>query len=111
MQGHVKDGAGRNNYVVEEFTGEQDYDDDIELPHHEEGYASHYRFQGHVKDLIEVLLSSGNPFEEHSGDLVTLDSRVCESAATAVSVRKVVFLGRELYQTCLAVQQLQEKRA
>ena len=60
---------------------------------------------------MEVLLSSGNPFEEHSGDLVTLDSKVCESAAAAVSVRKVVFLGREQDQTYLAVQQLQEKCA
>ena len=77
---------GEISHVIEEFTGEQGYDDDIELPHHEKGYASHYWFQGHVKDLMEVLLSSGNPFEEHSGDLVTLDSKVCESAAAAVSV-------------------------
>jgi len=54
--------------VVEDFTGVKDNDDDDEqLPHHEEGYnASQHRFQRHVKDLIEVLLSKGSPFEEHS---------------------------------------------
>ena len=51
--------------VVEEFTGEHVYDDDIELPHHEEGYASQYRFQCIVKDMMEVLLSSGNLCHHH----------------------------------------------
>ena len=66
------------SHVVEEFTGANDNDDDEELPHHEEGYAFQYRFLRHTKDLMEVLLSNGNPFEEHSGGLVTLDNKVCE---------------------------------
>ena len=48
--------------VIEEFTGEHVYDDDIELPHHEEGHASQYQFQCHVRNTTEVLLSSGNRF-------------------------------------------------
>ena len=84
--------------VVEDFTGVKDNDDDDEqLPHHEEGYASQHRFQRHVKDLIEVLLSKGSPFEEHSEDLVTLDNKVCESVTAAVSVRNFEFMGQEQY--------------
>ena len=82
--------------VVEEFTGVND-DDDEELPHHEEGYASQHRFQRHAKDLMELLLSKGNPFEEDSYDLVTLVNKVCESAAAVVSVHKVESIGQERY--------------
>lgn len=82
--------------VVEEFTGANDNNDE-ELPHHEEGYASQQRFLRHTKDLMEVLLSNGNPFEEYSGDLVTLDNKVCESSAAATSVSKVESVGQEQY--------------
>ena len=61
--------------VVEEFTGANDNDDEEELPHHEEGCAPQDRFQRHAKDLLEVLLSNGNPFEEDSEDIVTLDNK------------------------------------
>ena len=50
-------------------------------------------FNTPLKDIMDVLLSSGNPYEVHSGYLVILDSKVCESAAAAVSVRKVESLG------------------
>ena len=83
--------------VVGEFSGEHDNDDDEELPHHEEGYASQHRFQRHVKDLLEVLMSKGNPFEEDSEDLVTLDNQVCESADAARSVHEVESTGENQY--------------
>jgi hypothetical protein len=83
--------------VVEEFTGANDNDDDEELPHHEEGCASQDRFQRHAKDLLEVLLSKGNPFEEDSDDLVMLDNKLCESAAAAVSVCMVESIRQEQY--------------
>jgi len=57
--------------VVDEFTCEYDTDDDEELPHHEEGYASQHRFQLHIKDVMEVYMSKANPFEEDSEDLVS----------------------------------------
>ena len=56
--------------VVEEFTGANDIDDDEELPDHEQGCAPQYRFQRRAKDLLEVLLSKGNPLEEDSEYLV-----------------------------------------
>ena len=71
--------------VKEEFIDEDDMENkNEELTHHEEGYASQQRFQLHVTDLIDVLMSKANPFEEDSEDLVTLDDHVCESAAAAI---------------------------
>ena len=43
-----------------------DSDDSDQRPHHEEGSASQQRFQRQTKDLVGVLLSNGNPFEERS---------------------------------------------
>ncbi|CAL8342969.1 unnamed protein product [Arctogadus glacialis] len=83
--------------VLEEFTTVNDSDDSEWRPHHEEGSASQQRFQRHTKDLMELLLSNGNPFEESSKDLVTLDNKVCESAAAAASVLKVESMGQEQY--------------
>jgi len=85
--------------VVDDFTrvNDNDDEDDEELHHHEEQFASQHRFQRHAKDLTDVLLSKGNPFEEASEDLVTLDNKVCESADAAVSVRKVESVGQDQY--------------
>ena len=47
--------------------------------------------------MVEVLLTNGNPFEELSSDLVTLDNKVCESANAAVSVTQVEACGQEQY--------------
>jgi len=81
------------NHVV----GSNDNDNYEELPLLEEGYASQHRFLRHSKDLMEVSLSIGNPFEEHSGDLFTLDNKVRESAAAAVSVHKFESVRQEQY--------------
>ena len=83
--------------VVEECTGTNDKDDDKEFPHHEEGIASQDRFQNQAKDLLEVLLTTGNPFEENNEDLVTLDNKVCVSAAATVSVHMVESIRQEQY--------------
>ena len=74
-----------------------DSDDSDQRPHHEEGSASQQRFRRHTKDLVEVLLSNGNPFEESSRDLVTLDNKVCKYQAAAASVIQVELLGQEQY--------------
>ena len=68
--------------VVENFTGENYKDYEVQLPHH---------------DLMEELLGNGNPFEEHTGDLITLDNKVCESAAAAILVQSVESLWQEQY--------------
>ncbi len=62
--------------VLQQFTDVHD-DGGQELPHHEEGSTSQHRFKCHVTNLMDVLQSRGNPFEESSPDLVTLDNKVC----------------------------------
>lgn len=54
-----------------------------ELPQNEQQGASQHCFQSHVPNLLEVLLSKRNLFEENIADLVTLDKKVFfdESAA------------------------------
>ena len=42
-------------------------------------------------------MSKGNPFEEDSKDLVTLDNQVCESATASLSVREVESVGQDQY--------------
>lgn len=82
--------------VVEQFTDVSEVQD-VELPHHEEGMASQHRFERHVTDLLDVILSRGNPFEENTTDLVTLDNKVCVDESAAASVRTLESTGQEQY--------------
>ena len=81
--------------VVQQFTKSSDGDDE-DLPHHEEGSVPQ-RFQRHVADLLDVILSRGNPFEENSEELVTLDNKVCDDVSAAVSVQILESRGQEQY--------------
>ena len=44
-----------------------------------------------------MLFGKVNPFEGNSEDLVTLDNKMCESAAAAVSIHMVESIGQEQY--------------
>lgn len=46
---------------------------------------------------MDVLQSRGNPFEESSADLVTLDNKVCVDKSAATSVRVLESRGQEQY--------------
>ncbi len=82
--------------VLQQFTNVHD-DGGQELPHHEEGSTSQHRFKCHVTNLMDVLQSRGNPFEESSADLVTLDNTVCVDKSAATSVRVLESRGEEQY--------------
>ena len=79
--------------VVEEFEGVQ-YKLD-ELPHQQKGRASQRRFLCHVRDLIDVILMNGNPFEEQPRGLVSLGDKVCESPVSAHSIYFIVESSRK----------------
>ena len=83
--------------VVEEFEGVQN--DLGELPHHQEGRASRRRFLSHVRDLINVILMNGNPFEEQLRGLVSLGDKVCESPTSAHSVYFIESTAKEQFKT------------
>ena len=86
------------NRAQDEFTYEINVEND-ELVHHEEGYASQQQFQHYDTDLMDVLISKTNLFEEDSGDLVALDDHVCESVAAAIYVLNLEPSGQEQYNT------------
>ena len=81
--------------ALEEFSEPRD-DDEI-LPHHEEGPRNQSRFQRHVRDMLDTLLTSGNPFEEFGDKLVSLDNKECQTDAAAQSVLKIQSIGQEQY--------------
>ena len=83
--------------VVEEFEGVLNELD--ELPHHQEGRASQTRFLSRVRDLFDVILMNGNPFEEQLRGLVTLGDKVCESPVSAHSVYLIESTGKEQFKT------------
>ncbi len=59
--------------VLQRFTNVHD-DGGQGLPHHEEGTTSQHRSKCHVTNHMDVLQSRGNPFEESSAYLVTLNN-------------------------------------
>ena len=70
-----------------------------ELPHQREGRASQRRFLCHIRDLINVILMNGNPFEEQLRGLVSLGDKVCESPVSAHSVYFIESTGKEQFKT------------
>ena len=83
--------------VLEEFEGVQNEFD--ELPHHQDGIASQRRFLCHVRDLINVILMDGNPFEEQLRGLVSLGDKVCESPVSAHFVNFLESSGKEQFKS------------
>ena len=83
--------------VIEEFEGVQN--ELGELPHHQEGRASRRRFLSRVRDLINVILMNGNPFEEQLRGLVSLGDKVCESPTSAHSVYFIESTAKEQFKT------------
>ena len=81
--------------VVEEF--ERVQNELGELPHHQESRASWRRFLSHVRDLINVILMNGNPFEEQLRGLVSLGDKVCDSPTSAYSVYFIESTGKEQF--------------
>ena len=82
--------------IVEEF---EVLNELCELPHHQEGRASQTRFLSHVRDLFDVILMNGNPFEEHLRGQVSLGDKVCESPVSAHSVYFIESTGKEQFKT------------
>ena len=81
--------------VLDAFTETIDVEvEDTVFPHHEEGQASQERFRCHFKDLLDVLVNRGNPFENYTDELVTLDNKVCLFKSPGTSVHTLESLGR-----------------
>ncbi len=52
----------------------------------------------HVRNMVDSLLQSENPFRENERELVSLHGRVCLSASSAKAVREIDTIGRSQYE-------------
>ena len=85
--------------IVEDFESDND-DNDTDsdyLPHHEEGQSSQSRYHQHISNLIDVILKTGNPFEETSNKLVSLHNKECEAEVAGESIRLLESKGQDQY--------------
>ena len=62
--------------------------------HHEQEKHVQVEFGKQVHGLLDEMLDLGNPFEEDSGDLYNLESKVVMNGSSVESVRKVVSVGK-----------------
>ena len=77
---------------VESIKEKQSHGPDIK--HHEQVKSVQVRFAKQVQSLCNTIEEFGNPFEEHTTDLLVLDTRDVE---VVTSVRNIKTLGKELY--------------
>ena len=65
--------------------------------HHEQQPAVQATFLKEVQALVAVLEEMGNPFLEHSQDLLVIDTRDIVDTQIADTVRRITTLGEEQY--------------
>ena len=85
--------------ILEDFESDND-DNDTDsdyLPHHEEGQSSQSRYHQHVSNLIDVILKAGNPCEETSNILVSVDNKECKAEVAGESIRLLDVKGQDQY--------------
>ncbi|CAB3998852.1 Hypothetical predicted protein [Paramuricea clavata] len=70
---------------------------DTKCSHHDQQPGVQAAFLKELKALVTVLDEMGNPFLEHSEDLLVIDTRDIVDAEVAETVRKIETLGEEQY--------------
>ena len=70
---------------------------DEENFHHQEGHSAQVSFQTHVRNLVDVIGSKGNPFMDDFPELITLDTRKVLDLSIAQSMRSLQDIGTENY--------------
>ena len=85
--------------ILEDFESDNDDNDTNSdyLAHHEEEQSSQSRYHQHVSKLLDVILKAGNPFEETSNKLVSLDNKECEAEVAGESIGLVESKGQKQY--------------
>jgi len=64
--------------IVNEFESQFIPDEFSDVnPHHTEGHASQKQFQEQTSNLVRVISSYGNPFQDDCPELLILNSRNC----------------------------------
>ncbi|KAH3710516.1 hypothetical protein DPMN_070000 [Dreissena polymorpha] len=73
-----------------------------DLRHHEQVKGVQSTFRQQVPNLVATMQDMGNPFEEQSNDLLTLDTRDIADDAVIATVRAIEQVGTEQYNTFVA---------
>ena len=67
--------------------------------HHDEGPSTQKSFHSHVLSLIETISGMGNPFLEHSQELIALDTAIIMDESVVETVRTIESLGKEQFKS------------
>ena len=67
--------------------------------HHEQAPGVQGSFKKDVASLVSAFEEEGNPIEEDSKDLISLDSKVIVNNSVVQTVKNVVAIGQEQYNT------------
>ena len=70
---------------------------DVTESHHEQNRSSQRTFYQNVASLVETLEDLGNPFTEHSADLLSLDKTHIANPSVVQTVRRIENTGQEMY--------------
>jgi len=84
--------------VIEEFEASSRFTDTAEdFRHHEQVPGTQRKFISNVKELVATIAEMGNPFQEDSTDLMTLDSREVMSGTVVETVKNIEQIGKSQY--------------
>ena len=81
--------------MIEEFEVNANNESDL---HHEQAKGRQTSFVKEVQDLLSVVSEMGNPFEENSEDLLTLDTKEIMEPDVAECMRHAYSKGKEQYE-------------
>ena len=81
----------------EQAIKQQDDHGDMQRNHHDQQPCVQTAFLKEVKALVAVLDEMGNPFLEHSDDLLAIDTRDIVDKEVAETVRNIETVGEEQY--------------
>ncbi|KAK3740395.1 hypothetical protein QZH41_000916 [Actinostola sp. cb2023] len=81
--------------MVQEF--ENVTSSDTSLKHHEQEYGPQASFKADLQSVVSTFEELGNPFMEESEDLMALDTKDIMSSAVVQTVKNVVKIGQEQY--------------
>ena len=70
---------------------------DVTESHHEQNKSSQRAFHQNITSLVETLEDLGNPFTEHSEDLLSLDTKDIADPSVVQTLRQIEKTGQEMY--------------
>ncbi|KAH3729058.1 hypothetical protein DPMN_055021 [Dreissena polymorpha] len=91
--------APETSRILMEASDNTDNSDDTK--HHEEKQTKQKKFQTRVRQLVETIDDMGNPFEEDTSDLYTLDTKVVISPEVIMSVKTAESIGKAQYESVI----------